>query len=265
MSIGLFAKLMASPEGMKVAGKAAKYAGIGLGVGGFGIYHMVTGKGLVDVAGNTVLGEEYEKEGLAGVIKKKTTGQAGQDKGLVEGVVDTGMGEGTYQKIGNSAEQVVDTVGDSVRAARDTAGNLISGTVGVVRNAMDGSQQQPMYVDPNTGYMPQQTMMNGGASQFTNPFSSISQMVGGLTGMGNTNSMNLAALLASGFLMFGNFGWMGKVISLLTGNMALKSMRQQPAYVSQQNYQQQQSYPFQVAVNPQPQENNDVIPRSRHI
>ena len=247
MSIGLFAKLMASPEGMKVAGKAAKYAGIGLGVGGFGIYHMVTGKGLVDVAGNTVLGEEYEKEGLAGVIKKKTTGQAGQDKGLVEGVVDTGMGEGTYQKIGNSAEQVVDTVGDGVRAARDTAGNLISGTVGAVRNAMDGSQQQPMYVDPNTGYMPQQTMMNGGASQFTNPD-------------GEENSEFRS--------MLGDFlaiAYSDKTL-LYSGNMALKSMRQQPAYVPQQNYSQQQNYPFQSVVYPQQQENNDaVVPRSRHI
>lgn len=91
---------------------------------------MITGKGLVDVAGNTILGEEYEKEGLAGVVKKKATGAAGADKGLVEGVTDAAMGEGTYQKIGDTADQVVDSVGNGVRAARDAAGNLISGAAG---------------------------------------------------------------------------------------------------------------------------------------
>ena len=96
MAVGLFAKLLANPEGLKVAGKVAKYTGIGVGVGGFGIYHMVTGKGLVDVAGKTILGEEFEKEGLAGVVKKKATGTAGADKGLVEGVTDAAMGKGTY-------------------------------------------------------------------------------------------------------------------------------------------------------------------------
>ena len=33
MAVGLFAKLLANPEGLKVAGKVAKYAGIGVGVG----------------------------------------------------------------------------------------------------------------------------------------------------------------------------------------------------------------------------------------
>ena len=59
MSVGLFAKLakeaapiLENQSALKAAGKVAKYGGITLGVVGFGIYHMITGKGLVDVAGN---------------------------------------------------------------------------------------------------------------------------------------------------------------------------------------------------------------------
>ena len=268
MAVGLFAKLLANPEGLKVAGKVAKYTGIGVGVGGFGIYHMVTGKGLVDVAGKTILGEEFEKEGLAGVVKKKATGTAGADKGLVEGVTDAAMGKGTYQKIGDTADQVVDSVGNGVRAARDAAGNLISGAAGAVQGMAVDGQQEPMYADPNTGYIPQQTMMNGGASQFTGMFNSVPQMIGNMTGS-NVTMTNLAGLIASAYMMMGPFGWMGKIASLLTGNMALKSMRQQPAYATpQQGYypqiQQQPYYPA-VQANPQQQEDNNPVYRSRHL
>lgn len=275
MSVGLFAKLakeaapiLENQSALKAAGKVAKYGGITLGVGGFGIYHMITGKGLVDVAGNTILGEEYEKEGLAGVVKKKATGTAGADKGLVEGVTDAAMGEGTYQKIGDTADQVVDSVGNGVRAARDAAGNLISSAAGAVQGMAGGGQQQPTYADPNTGYVPQQTMMNGGVSQFTGMFNSVLQMIGNMTGS-NVTMTNLAGLIASAYMMMGPFGWMGKIASLLTGNMALKSMRQQPAYaIPQQGYypqiQQQPYYPA-VQENPQQQEDNNPVYRSRHL
>ena len=61
----------------------------------------------------------------------------------------------------------------------------------------------------------------------------------------------------------------GKIASLLTGNMALKSMRQQPAYAMPQQgyYPQIQQQPYYPAVqeNPQQQEDNNPVYRSRHL
>ena len=132
---------------------------------------------------------------------------------------------------------------------------------------LTGNGQQPQYVDPNTGYYPQQTMMNGGISQFTAPFNSIPQMLGNMTGS-NVTMTNLAGLIASAYMMMGPFGWLGKIASLLTGNMALKSMRQQPqvAYVPQQGYYPQQQ-PYQPAMMPptQQQDDDNAVFRSRRM
>lgn len=263
--VGLFAKMLESPVGIQIAGKAAKIIGIGGAVTGWGIYHAVTGKGVLDVAGGHILGEEFEKKGLGGGLKKAVLGEDGVDKGLVEGVVDTSLGEGAYQKMGDTAGQVVDSVGNGVRAARDAAGNLISEAAGAMQGG--GQQQQPMYVDPNTGYYPQQTMMNGGASQFTGMFNSIPQMIGNATGS-HVTMTNLAGLLASMYMMMGPFGWMGKIASLLTGNMALKSMRQQPAYaMPQQGYNpMMQQQPYYPAAQPMTQQQQDnAVVRTRHM
>ena len=125
---------------------------------------------------------------------------------------------------------------------------------------MMGNGQQPQYVDPNTGYYPQQTMMNGGVNQFTAPFNSIPQMLGNMTGR-NVTMTNLASLVASAYMMMGPFGWLGKIVSLLMGNMALKSMRQQPqmVYSPQQGYypQQQQYQPAMMPPQTAPQEEQE--------
>ena len=84
----------------------------------------------------------------------------------------------------------------------------------------------------------------------------------------NVTMTNLAGLIASAYMMMGPFGWLGKIASLLTGNMALKSMRQQPqmAYVPQQGYYPQQQ-PYQPAVMPpaQQQDDDNAVFRSRRM
>ena len=109
-------------------------------------------------------------------------------------------------------------------------------------------------------------MMNGGISQFTAPFNSIPQMLGNMTGS-NVTMTNLAGLIASAYMMMGPFGWLGKIASLLTGNMALKSMRQQPqmAYVPQQGYYPQQQYQPAMMPPTQQQDDDNAVFRSRRM
>lgn len=263
--LGVFAKILTDPAVAQVAGKGIKYAVVGTGVAGFGLYHAITGKGLVDVAGNVALGETFEQQGLAGVLKKGTTGAEGADKGLAEGVVDTAMGQGTYQKMGDTAGAVVDTAGNAVRGLRDAAGNLISGGVGMMKGAVQqgGQQQVPQQYVGADGYYPQQTMANGGAGQFTGMFNTIPQMVSNMTGS-NVTLTNLAGLIASAYMMMGPFGWMGKIASLLTGNMALKSMRQQPVYVPQQQ-QQNQIKSVYAPLQQEQVQNDNAVYRTRRM
>ena len=67
--------------------------------------------------------------------------------------------------------------------------------------------------------MPQQ---GGGLFSALNPFNSIGQLANSFWNGGS--GMSLAALIPAAFLMFGNFGWMGKIASLFLGSLAMKNI-----------------------------------------
>lgn len=205
------------------------------------------------------------------LLDKEERGK-GTVKGIFRQLADASMGKGSADAINETATGLAQGAVDGLKKVKDTASEMVGAGTEMVQGAVQGmgggGQQQPMYADPNTGYVPQQTMMNGGAGQFTGMFNSVPQMLGNVTGS-NVTMTNLAGLIASAYMMMGPFGWMGKIASLLTGNMALKSMRQQPAYaIPQQGYypqiQQQPYYPA-VQENPQQQEDNNPVYRSRHL
>lgn len=58
------------------------------------------------------------------------------------------------------------------------------------------------------------TMMNG-----------VNAVANELTG-GNVSKMNMLALLASAYMMFGRFGWLGKAGSLMLGGMTMRNINQ---------------------------------------
>ncbi len=261
MGLGIYSKLA---RVVGDSGKVVQFLGSnwkGLGVTYLGLNYLIKDKSLIEQGGDFVLGKgtskTFKEEGLGGVLNRQVFGDKHAEKSLAENTVDTVAGQGIYQ-----------TIGEGIKDTRDAAGNLISGAVDSLRPGNAPAAQQ--YADPQTGYLPQHNMLNGGASQFTNPLNSITSTVGNMTGLPNTNPMNLAALVASGFLMFGNFGWMGKLISLITGNMALKSMsrQQQVAINPQQAYQQQmqmqQGY-FPSVQQQRQQDNDNTVLRSRHL
>ena len=250
----------------KLAGKGLSYVlgsktGKVLALGGAAYATTaVTGKGLITIgtgAAKNILLDKEERE-------------KGAIKGLYRQLADSSLGEGTADVIDQKAGELAQGAVDGAKQVKDAAAGALGAGVDMVQGGVQrltGNGQQPQYVDPNTGYFPQQTMMNGGISQFTAPFNSIPQMLGNMTGS-NVTMTNLAGLIASAYMMMGPFGWLGKIASLLTGNMALKSMRQQPqmAYVPQQGYYPQQQ-PYQPAVMPpaQQQDDDNAVFRSRRM
>ncbi len=221
----------------------------------------VTGKGLITIGtgvGKNILLDKEERE-------------KGAIKGLYRQLADTSLGEGTADVIDQKAGELAQGAVNGAMQVKDAAAGALGAGVDMVQGGVQrltGNGQQPQYADPNTGYYPQQTMMNGGIGQFTGMFNSVPQMIGNMTG-GHVTLSNLAALIASGYMMMGPFGWFGKIASLLMGNMALKSMRQQPAYMMPQQgyYPQMQQQPYYPAAQPAPQqqEENNPVYRSRHI
>ena len=61
------------------------------------------------------------------------------------------------------------------------------------------------------------TMMNG-----------MNQISHELTG-GNVSKMNLASLALSSYMMFGPFGWLGKMASLMLGGMTMRNINHRQA------------------------------------
>ena len=195
----------------------------------------VSGQGLISLTSETAENMLLDKEERGkGVVK-----------GLYRQITDSALGQGTADDINEKATDLAQGAVDGIKSVK-----------------------QMMYADPYTGYMPQQTMMNGGIGQFTGMFNSVPQMIGNMTGNHVTMS-NLLSLIASGYMIMGPFGWLGKIGGLLTGNMALKSMRQQPVYMMPQQgyYPQMQQQPYYPAAQPAPQqqEENNPVYRSRHI
>ena len=225
-------------------GKVIGWAGLGYTA------TALSGKGLISVG-----------SGVADkiLLDKEERGK-GSIKGLYRQLADSSLGEGTADAIDKKAGEIAQGAVDGAKQVKDAAAGALGAGVDMVQGGVQkltGNGQQPQYVDPNTGYYPQQTMMNGGISQFTAPFNSIPQMLGNMTGR-NVTMTNLASLVASAYMMMGPFGWLGKIVSLLMGNMALKSMRQQPqmVYSPQQGYypQQQQYQPAMMPPQQQVQE-----------
>ena len=225
-------------------GKVIGWAGVGYAA------TALSGKGLISAGSNVA-----DK-----ILLDKEERGKGSIKGLFRQLADSSMGEGTADAIDKKAGEIAQGAVDGAKKVKDAAASVVGAGVDMVQDGvqhMAAGGQQPQYVDPNTGYYPQQTMMNGGVNQFTSPFNSIPQMLGNMTGR-NVTMTNLAGLIASAYMMMGPFGWLGKIASLLTGNMALKSMRQQSQmiYPPQQGYypQQQQYQPAMMPPQQQVQE-----------
>lgn len=258
-------------------------------------YHQVTGRNLLPDMMKSLGGEDAAKKGLVGVVGdmtlgKKSDGQ-GNEVGMVANLSDVLFGEGTYENIRTGVGSVVgeaagvyqgvkggvvSAVGagtDLYEAGKETIGQYFSGN-GMVANGNGG------YYDPSTPPYPSASQMMG-----ADMLSATSPRQGGLAGTmmngvnavaneltgGNVSKMNLATLALSSYMMFGPFGWLGKMASLMLGGMTMRNINQRQS--DGQSMQRMPQYAVSPTVlashnNPQvdfPVAEEPVVRRSRGI
>lgn len=277
-----------------VLGKAAKYALKGAimipAAGYVGWKVFGKGEGLDDVVVGVAAGDDakknYKEKGVVGVVKLKAMGPEATNKSLGEGVIDEVAGEGTFKN-------TKDVVGNTIDKTQEVAGKVIEGTgealaaVGEgarqvyngVTDRIQGSTPEPSYANnggqdltPEQIYqiyqqqaLTQQQNQVGNLYAALSPFASLGNLLGGLT---SGTGLSLSAMIPAAFMMFGNFGWMGKIASLFLGALAYKNMKQ-PAPVAYQPSLQQvvqsRTLPYTPEAASLPQESENVVHRSRGI
>lgn len=123
------------------------------------------------------------------------------DKSVVGIVSDAVIGEDTTKKIGDT----VSGIGDGVKDLKDSVTGLsdnVNGAISSVDSKWSGM----------SGFL--RAMFSGhGGDMFGNFFSNI--------GKGNVSGLSLVGLVVSALLVFGRFGWLGKIAGAVLGMMMI--------------------------------------------
>lgn len=178
---------------LKYGGKAAKNVGTAT---------TATGKSM----GKAVLNPSQTLRGAGQAVKTATIGGAvgyvgweklTTDKSVVRIVSDAVVGESVTNTLAGTA--------DNVREMKDKAGKALdnmSGAVAGLDNKLSGV----------SNFL--HSASNGG----------ITDMLGGFfrnLGSGNVSGLSMAGLIAAAFLIFGRFGWLGKIAGAFLGMMLI--------------------------------------------
>lgn len=178
---------------LKYGGKAAK---------GVGTATAATGKSV----GKAVLTPSQTLRGAGQAVKTATIGGAvgyvgweklTSDKSVVRIVSDAVVGESVTDAIAGTA--------DNVREMKDKAGeavSAVSGAVAGIDNKLDGVSN---FLRGASG--------GGLSDMFGNFFRNL--------GSGNVSGLSIAGLIAAAFLIFGRFGWLGKIAGAFLGMMLI--------------------------------------------
>ncbi len=217
---------------VRFAAKNPKFSFIGGGIA-VGSY---TGNGALRTWANWVGGGD-SKETAAEKLNRVINGDKAQGGNVIGNTIDSVAGEGTAQEIADTVRTVKDGAASVAGATKDAVVNGVDAARGFVAGHTPGTPSMNQYVDQQMamqGQYPTQQGQGMSLSDFS-PFTGFKNMLNTVTG-GNTNMMSVAAMIPAAMLMFGNFGWMGKIASLMLGSLALKNMNH-PA--PQQNMQMQ--------------------------
>ena len=174
---------------LKYGGKAIKGAGKAT---------VATGKSM----GNAVLHPSQTLRGAGQAVKTATLGGAvgyvgwkklTTDESVVRIVSDAVIGEPATNALANTA--------NGVRELTDKAGEAV-GAVSGINSKLDGVSN-----------FLRETTNGGGMNMFGNFFRNL--------GQGNVSGLSIAGLIAAAFLIFGRFGWLGKIAGALLGMMLI--------------------------------------------
>lgn len=174
----------------------------GKAVKGAGQVTATTGKS----AGKAVLHPTQTLRGAGQAVKTATVGGAvgyvgweklTTDKSVVRIVSDAVVGESVTDALAGTA--------DGVRELKDKAGEAVS----AVNSAVSGIDSK---LNGVSNFL-QQALNGNGTDMFGNFFRNL--------GRGNVSGMSIAGLVTAAFLVFGRFGWLGKIAGALLGMMVI--------------------------------------------
>lgn len=134
------------------------------------------------------------------------------DKPVMQTVGETVLGEETNAAV---KDTVHGTVGDTIGAARDAIGGVTDAVNNVNNTASSWGGIGQFFGNLTSG---------NGANMFGNLFSNIFS--------GKVSMMSMLGLVASALLIFGRFGWLGKIAGALLGMLLIgnnsRVVQQQP-------------------------------------
>ena len=176
-----------------------------------GLKFMGSGaKATAKTVGHTVLHPQQTIKGMGAATKTAAIGGATgyvawekltTDKSVARIVGDAVVGSDTIDSVGEKVEGVGNAVSNLGETASN-AMNSVSEAVGGASNNLNGI----------SNFLGSMTNGNGG-NMFSNFFSNLFS--------GNVSGMSMLGLVASAFLIFGRFGWMGKIAGALLGMMMI--------------------------------------------
>lgn len=178
---------------MKYGGKTVK---------GVGTATMATGKSV----GKAALNPSQTLRGMGQAVKTATIGGAvgyvgweklTTDKSVVRIVSDAVVGESVTNAIAGTADDVRELKGKAGEAV-----DAVSGAVAGIDSKLDGVSN---FLRGASG--------GGLLDMFGNFFRNL--------GQGNVSGLNIAGLVAAAFLIFGRFGWLGKIAGAFLGMMLI--------------------------------------------
>lgn len=130
-------------------------------------------------------------------------------------VGETVLGEETNAAVKDTVHGTVGTVGDTIGAARDAIGGVTDAVNNVNNTASSWGGIGQFFSNLTSG---------NGANMFGNLFSNIFS--------GKVSMMSMLGLVASALLIFGRFGWLGKIAGALLGMLLIgnnsRVVQQQP-------------------------------------
>lgn len=175
-----------------------------------GKYVLKGGRATVESAGSAVIHPQRTIKGLGTAAKTAAVGggmayvgweKLTTDKSVTRIVGDAVVGEGTMESVSNK----VDTAIEGVNDLKEKIGE----TVNTMNEAM---------TDVNSKWSGMSNFLRGifsgnGGNMIGNFFSNL--------GKGNVSGLSLAGLVVSALLVFGRFGWLGKIAGAVLGMMMI--------------------------------------------
>ena len=175
-----------------------------------GKYVLKGGRATVESAGSAVIHPQRTIKGLGTAAKTAAVGggmayvgweKLTTDKSVTRIVGDAVVGEGTMESVSNK----VDTAIEGVNDLKEKVGE----TVSTMNEAM---------TDVNSKWSGMSNFLRcifsgNGGNMIGNFFSNL--------GKGNVSGLSLAGLVVSALLVFGRFGWLGKIAGAVLGMMMI--------------------------------------------